>query len=91
MNRNNLGIRLRLGRMPLLGTVAAVMLGLSLAPLPLAAQAPSPGAPPIATGPAVGQKIPDFRATDQNGKTQDFNSIKGPQGAILYFNRSADW
>ena len=47
--------------------------------------------PPTSTGPAVGQKIPAFRAPDQNGKMQDFNSIKGPNGAAVYFMRSADW
>jgi hypothetical protein len=47
--------------------------------------------PPTSTGPAVGEKIPAFRAPDQNGRMQDFNSIKGPKGAALYFMRSADW
>ncbi|HEY7680144.1 MAG TPA: hypothetical protein VIC04_06445 [Terriglobia bacterium] len=48
-------------------------------------------APPTSTGLAVGKKIPAFRATDQNGKTQDFNSIRGPKGAVIMFSRSADW
>ena len=43
------------------------------------------------TGPEVGQKIPSFRAPDQNGKMQDFNSIRGPNGAMVVFVRSADW
>ena len=47
--------------------------------------------PPTSTGPAVGERIPAFRAPDQNGRMQDFNSIKGPKGAALYFMRSADW
>jgi hypothetical protein len=47
--------------------------------------------PPTSTGPAVGQKIPPFRAPDQNGRMQDFNSMKGPNGLALYFMRSADW
>ena len=47
--------------------------------------------PPASTGPAVGQKIPPFRAPDQNGRMQDFNSVKGPKGLALYFMRSADW
>ena len=45
----------------------------------------------LATGPEVGQKIPFFRASDQNGKMQDFNSIRGPKGAMVVFFRSADW
>ena len=47
--------------------------------------------PPTSTGPAVGEKIPLFRAPDQNGSMQDFNSIRGPKGAAIYFVRSADW
>ena len=48
-------------------------------------------APPTSTGIPVGQKIPPFSLPDQNGKTQNFNSIKGPNGAAVYFMRSADW
>lgn len=43
------------------------------------------------TGPEVGQKIPSFRAPDQIGKLQDFNTIRGPNGAMIVFVRSADW
>jgi hypothetical protein len=43
------------------------------------------------TGPAVGEKIPPFEAVDQNGRIRDFDSIKGPNGALLLFYRSADW
>jgi hypothetical protein len=46
---------------------------------------------PFATGPEVGQKIPSFSALDQRGKMQDFNSIRGPNGAMIVFFRSADW
>ena len=49
------------------------------------------GPPAIATGPEVGQKIPYFRARDQYGRWQDFHSIRGPKGAVLECNRSADW
>ena len=45
----------------------------------------------IRTGPEVGEKIPDFRAVDQNGRWVDFDELKGPQGAVLVFHRSADW
>lgn len=45
----------------------------------------------IRMGPAVGERIPDFRARDQNGQWQDFDSIKGPKGAVIVFHRSADW
>ncbi len=47
--------------------------------------------PPTSTGPAIGEKIPFFGAPDQFGKMQDFNSIVGPKGAVIVFNRSVDW
>lgn len=45
----------------------------------------------IKTGPSVGDRIPAFSAPDQNGKTQTFQTIAGPKGAMLVFYRSADW
>lgn len=51
-------------------------------------------APPIDVerlGPQVGQVVPDFSAVDQFGRTQTLKSIVGPNGAMLIFNRSADW
>jgi hypothetical protein len=48
-------------------------------------------APPTSTGIEVGTKIPAFSIPDQNGKTQTFESIRGPKGAAIYFMRSADW
>lgn len=43
------------------------------------------------TGPAVGERIPEFAGTDQNGIRQTFDDIKGPNGAMIIFYRSADW
>jgi hypothetical protein len=51
----------------------------------------SQNASKITTGPAVGEKIPSFRTSDQYGRLQDFNSVRGPKGAIIVFYRSADW
>jgi hypothetical protein len=45
----------------------------------------------IKTGPEVGQQVPAFSATDQDGRTQTLKSIIGPNGAMLVFFRSADW
>ena len=45
----------------------------------------------IKTGPAVGERIPAFSATDQNGKLQTLKSLTGPKGLVLLFVRSADW
>jgi len=63
--------------------------------------APSPAAPPspAATaaaegsgpGPAVGDRLPAFEAPDQDGKRQDFESLRGKNGLLLNFNRSVVW
>ena len=42
-------------------------------------------------GPQVGERVPDFSLTDQNGRAQNLQSILGPRGAMLVFFRSADW
>jgi peroxiredoxin len=39
----------------------------------------------------AGRKAPDFSATDQFGKTQTLETLRGPKGTILLFYRSADW
>jgi hypothetical protein len=45
----------------------------------------------LKTGPAIGQKIPAFELPDHTGKTQNFESLRGPKGLLLLFHRSADW
>jgi cytochrome oxidase Cu insertion factor (SCO1/SenC/PrrC family) len=42
-------------------------------------------------GPQVGERVPDFNLTDQNGKSWTLPSISGRNGAMLVFFRSADW
>lgn len=42
-------------------------------------------------GPEVGQALPAFSLPDQDGRTRDAESLKGPQGLVLVFYRSADW
>ena len=42
-------------------------------------------------GVKVGQKIPPIRARDQDGNWRDFDSLKGPHGLVISFNRSTDW
>ena len=42
-------------------------------------------------GPQVGDRVPDFTLTDQNGKSWTLPSLVGPSGAMLVFFRSADW
>ncbi len=46
-------------------------------------------------GPEIGLKkgdrIPNFKAADQSGKTRTFNDLCGPKGLLLVIYRSADW
>ena len=42
-------------------------------------------------GPQVGERVPDFKLTDQTGRVQTLESIMGPRGAMIVFLRSADW
>ena len=46
---------------------------------------------PFDVGVKVGQKIPPFKLSDQNGTLRDFTSVKGSKGLVLLFFRSADW
>jgi hypothetical protein len=45
----------------------------------------------MSIGIPVGQKVPQFSLRDQFGQTQTLDSLKGPQGTVLLFFRSADW
>ena len=45
----------------------------------------------MVTGPEIGERIPDFSGLDQNGTLIRFDDIKGPNGAMILFHRSADW
>ena len=42
-------------------------------------------------GPQVGDTVPEFNLADQSGQMRTIESIKGPNGAMLLFHRSADW
>ena len=54
--------------------------------------APVPNADRNATtGPAVGARIPAFEAVDQDGKARILDTLRGPNGLVLLFVRSADW
>jgi len=72
-----------------LGLLSNFLISLSVAP-------PSPALatqsdPSVKTGPVVGDKIPAFKAVDQNGETRDFQSVRESKGALILFFRSADW
>ena len=42
-------------------------------------------------GPQIGEQVPNFQLPDQFGQMQNLDSIKGPNGTMLLFHRSADW
>ena len=42
-------------------------------------------------GPDVGEPIPAFSVADQHGVDRVFEDLKGPEGLLLLFHRSADW
>ena len=45
----------------------------------------------LKSGPAIGDKVPDFALPDQNGKQWAVRDLMGPKGMLLVFTRSADW
>jgi hypothetical protein len=45
----------------------------------------------MSIGLAVGQKAPDFSVRDQLGRAQTLSTLKGANGTVLLFFRSADW
>jgi len=63
-----------------------------LVSLLLAAQVAAPVRPdPMTLGPAIGQPLIAFEARDQDGQLRNLDSLKGPNGLVLVFFRSADW
>lgn len=57
-----------------------------------AVQAAAPVRPnPMDLGPAVGEPLIAFEARDQDGTMRTLDSLKGPNGLVLVFFRSADW
>jgi hypothetical protein len=45
----------------------------------------------VSIGLVVGQKAPAFSARDQFGRVQTLDTLKGANGTVLLFFRSADW
>ncbi len=45
----------------------------------------------MSIGLPVGQKAPAFSVHDQFGRVQTLDTLKGPNGTVLLFFRSADW
>jgi hypothetical protein len=46
---------------------------------------------PMSIGLAVGQRAPAFSVRDQFGRIQTLETLKGSNGTVLVFFRSADW
>ena len=46
---------------------------------------------PPAPGLAVGRPAPAFSASDQFGRVQTLDTLRGANGTVLLFFRSADW
>jgi len=46
---------------------------------------------PMSIGLAVGQRAPAFSLRDQFGQVQTLDTLKGTNGTVLLFFRSADW
>ena len=78
---------MKLNSISILALVLALVV---LAPAPGAAQA-SQVIDLSERGPQVGETIPNFSLTDQNGETWTQESILGENGTMLVFVRSANW
>ncbi|HJO04853.1 MAG TPA: hypothetical protein QGG47_12870 [Acidobacteriota bacterium] len=50
-----------------------------------------PGSDDFPTGPAIGERLPDFTLPNQHGETIDFGRHHQGQKAVLIFYRSAVW
>lgn len=44
-----------------------------------------------AFGPAVGAEVPAFSVTDASGAPRSLQDLAGPEGTVIYFNRSLEW
>jgi len=72
--------------------IGVVMFALCLLAVGCRSEKPSsPSLPSPSTGPNVGQKMPSFTARDQFGQTISSETLKGTNGTVLLFFRSADW
>lgn len=45
----------------------------------------------MSIGLAIGERAPGFSLEDQSGRTQTLETLKGANGTVLLFFRSADW
>ena len=72
--------------------VAAILLVFGFVALGNAQEGPSSKqAVSPAIGLDVGQRAPSFTSSDQFGRKQSIETLRGANGTILLFFRSADW
>lgn len=45
----------------------------------------------VASGPAVGEMLPDFTLLDQRGRAVNFKAKRAGNKALVLFYRSASW
>ena len=50
-----------------------------------------PASAEFPTGPALGERLPDFTLPNQHGEPVAFHADRGGQGAVVVFYRSAVW
>jgi hypothetical protein len=50
-----------------------------------------PATPDFPTGPAIGDRLPDFALRNQRGETIDFHADRAGHRAAVLFQRSAVW
>jgi len=60
-------------------------------PMPLSRPARREPGPDFPTGPAVGERLPNFTLPDQYGQPTDFDMARQGRKAIVVFHRSAYW
>ena len=68
-------------------------LALSILAMPATAQENflTAGSAGMVSGPDVGERVPDFADYDQNNNLVSLDDVMGPNGALILFQRSADW
>jgi peroxiredoxin len=50
-----------------------------------------PATDDFATGPTIGEKLPDFTLPNQYGEPVNFSTAREGKGALVVFQRSSRW
>ena len=78
-------------RVRAIGSLALALLVIMVLPAMIPASAAGQEIDVSKLGPQVGERVPEFTMTDQNGAEQTLRSVVGPNGAVVVLFRSADW